>query len=912
MNQYEKDIGNKVSKIIKHRCKIKSTYYYIQIYITDINQYQKINFLIKCKENNLNSILYKKVFFYEEIVRYNKNFNYFSSLDTIFTSISQSIQENKFSITNSIKCLSLTMTIYISKLKKFVNVNINLNKHKNLKPITMSKDKKNTIQDEDIKRAIIAIYDLRNRVNKIEKNQYLLNTTVMNNVSDIKHNINSINGIINTDNNYDNNIYNYDKFVNKKNNGNPINNYNNYNNYNKNISKKKKYSHSLDVNRNNDNTINDNDYYKNINNNNNDRNYNKFVNIKNTDRQGIKRNNNSNIYINNYTQLNNNNISNTNANNINESNINRNSLLGMSNIMKKSNDLESSTNNKDDKHKNKNNEKILKHKKKKKTKNRMKSKKSNNSVESQNNKSNFNYPNQSIGNVNDISSINKNNVQNEKIYQNITPEKNNNIEESQIKNRYDNNYNNRNMNGVNDISEISDYSKLGQKKHKNRSSSNNHHKSHNSKEKSMNVSSIKNDYSNEMNVNVYDNKGKNKDAQDKYKDKDKSSKRDHHHHHSYEKNKNKNRDSIDQNKEYQKIVNEKSDRNNENIIKDNNKKKYNSAERFKRSNKDKDDSDNVLESETNNQLSCICKEINKINNNNNITEDISRNNINNNNNNITTEISKNNINNGVSGINDEISKSNLNINNIKNDSQIQINQEKEPKITINNNINNNNNNNNNNINKSMNINSSIMNLSKISRISMHPREEIKKYVNSIIIFRKDELRKLKDKISNNNRKLHVFFDLLYRASVNGDKELAVRKSISDCFETLTLFYTTEGARFGVYIKRKEEFSLLKGRYSKEVPGSCFIVGLNNLVFYQIDQNKTSNENYKDILSFGRTFYLNKNGTHWMIFTPQNHFLGKKCIMGNGEGLFTNLNVEEVVGNSEYHIKEIEIFSVAIE
>ena len=50
----------------------------------------------------------------------------------------------------------------------------------------------------------------------------------------------------------------------------------------------------------------------------------------------------------------------------------------------------------------------------------------------------------------------------------------------------------------------------------------------------------------------------------------------------------------------------------------------------------------------------------------------------------------------------------------------------------------------------------------------------------------------------------------------------------------------------------------------------------------------------------------------MIFTPQNHFLGKKCIMGNGEGLFTNLNVEEVVGNSEYHIKEIEIFSVAIE
>jgi hypothetical protein len=198
------------------------------------------------------------------------------------------------------------------------------------------------------------------------------------------------------------------------------------------------------------------------------------------------------------------------------------------------------------------------------------------------------------------------------------------------------------------------------------------------------------------------------------------------------------------------------------------------------------------------------------------------------------------------------------------------------------------------------------------KIAYYPREQIRKYVNSRIFFRKDELRLLKDKISNNNRKLHVFFDILYRASQDGDKELPIRESIADYGETLTLFYTYEGARFGVYLNREEAHSFMKGRHYREIPGSCFIVGLNNLVIYQIDQNKTSNDDFKDVLCFGRTFYLNKNGTHWMIFTPQNHFLDKKCIIGTGEGLFKNVNIEKLVGGYEYHLKEVEIFSVAIE
>ena len=64
--------------------------------------------------------------------------------------------------------------------------------------------------------------------------------------------------------------------------------------------------------------------------------------------------------------------------------------------------------------------------------------------------------------------------------------------------------------------------------------------------------------------------------------------------------------------------------------------------------------------------------------------------------------------------------------------------------------------------------------------------------------------------------------------------------------------------------------------------------------------------------FGRTFSLYKNGTHWMIFTPQNHFLDKKCTIRTGERLLKNVNIKKLVGGQEYYLKEVEIFSVAIE
>ena len=198
-------------------------------------------------------------------------------------------------------------------------------------------------------------------------------------------------------------------------------------------------------------------------------------------------------------------------------------------------------------------------------------------------------------------------------------------------------------------------------------------------------------------------------------------------------------------------------------------------------------------------------------------------------------------------------------------------------------------------------------------IPLIQREDLKKYINSRIIFTKTELKLLKTKLSGGEKKLHVFFDLLYRASIDGDYEEIIRENIINKEKILTLFYTYEGSRFGVYIFQKMSASFLKGKKYKEVPGESFIVSLNNLKFFDISPNKTSKEGHDNFLSFGRTFYLNANGTNWLIYTPRSNFLKKRCIIGNQQGEYIDFEKEILIGNNnEYHIKDVEIFEVVFE
>ena len=835
MIQFNEDLDNKISRIIKHRCKIKDIYYYIQIYTNTLTPNKRITFLIKASKNNIHSHLYKRMFYYSELLRYNKYFNYFSSLDDIFTTINQCIEENKFFITNSVKCLSFTMQMYISKKKKYYNINVNLNKHKNLKPLSLATKKdiqKVNLGIKSEKELNYAINEIRQRLTKLEKSQ-----RNNNNFSDIN--------IINSDN----------------------------------------------INSANDTSMN-----------------------------------------------------------------NPNSMAGLNNMMNKLNYLETSINNKDVKIKSLENRLINLSSKASRNQNNLilRNKNYNNKSDDNNNIYNNNYNNNIINRRNShfypnqtshdydksnvISTISKSNERN--LNFNISQENENESKYRPTNAQYRSKYNNNkypNNSYINDNSDLSDFSKIDKQKRKDKAKKIYHSiDNYNyNKRKKKSYSEIDNSY-----VKSSDRL---KDSTHKHKHKHKNN----HIHHISHKSSFKEK-PITVAKQFKQSKNKlpkvkakdvKKNRSVEKLRSNHNNNHYNNYDNNSILRNDYKISDerhingfneDRLESETNNHFSYLNNNINNndLNTNSSITEKDGRKNrktppsterekimvkakkfrsqekINTN-----IDTNNNDITNSPKNINDDINNITNKENNIINNNEITIttdnkmpNNKNSKKIKD----------------TSLSINNSVFLSTQNSKaikkykIAYYPREQIRKYVNSRIFFRKDELRLLKDKISNNNRKLHVFFDILYRASQDGDKELPIRESIADYGETLTLFYTYEGARFGVYLNREEAHSFMKGRHFREIPGSCFIVGLNNLVIYQIDKNKTSNDDFKDVLCFGRTFYLNKNGTHWMIFTPQNHFLEKKCIIGTGEGLFKNVNIEKLVGGYEYHLKEVEIFSVAIE
>ena len=216
-----------------------------------------------------------------------------------------------------------------------------------------------------------------------------------------------------------------------------------------------------------------------------------------------------------------------------------------------------------------------------------------------------------------------------------------------------------------------------------------------------------------------------------------------------------------------------------------------------------------------------------------------------------------------------------------------------------------------NMNKSISSSMSNLKIQPPKNVPIFSPEKLSNYVDSVIIFRKSELQLLKEKISHNKKNVDINFNLIYRATRDGDNDIVIKKIALGYKRTLTLFYTVEGARFGVYI-RKKDLHYVKRKERIEKPGTCFIIGLNNLVVYNIFKDKFGKGDFNQILCFGSLDDVGSNGTKWMIYTPQNNFLNKKCVMGSGEGLFKDIDIEQIIGPSEYTIKDVEIFNIEIE
>ena len=197
-------------------------------------------------------------------------------------------------------------------------------------------------------------------------------------------------------------------------------------------------------------------------------------------------------------------------------------------------------------------------------------------------------------------------------------------------------------------------------------------------------------------------------------------------------------------------------------------------------------------------------------------------------------------------------------------------------------------------------------------LPMVEREDLKEYINSRIFFTKKELQLIKQKIVQNNRHKHSYFEILYRASLDGDYEDKIISCCEGIYPQLILFYTEDGARFGVYIEKQFSTNFFGSVSYKEVPDTAFLISLNNLKIYDIMKGQKATDDRQEKLCFGRSFYFNNNGSNWFIYIPRNEFLGVKCTLGDKENSFGNIDANEIVGyKKDYILKEVEIFKVVV-
>lgn len=209
-----------------------------------------------------------------------------------------------------------------------------------------------------------------------------------------------------------------------------------------------------------------------------------------------------------------------------------------------------------------------------------------------------------------------------------------------------------------------------------------------------------------------------------------------------------------------------------------------------------------------------------------------------------------------------------------------------------------------------------MNMSSIkygqynNNIPIVKREKILN-LNSRIIFTNKEVNLLIKRLCKDRDIKKVKIKLLYRASKDGDCEEILKNKCNDKLKRLTFFYTIEGARFGVYTEKFIRRSLKCGYHINEMPGTSFIISLNNLVYYNVMAKKVSlYEKNDNDLCFGFCSKINNNKTNWLIYTSRNNFIGKQFLFGNRNDVYLNLDYRKIIGDDpSYRIKDVEIFEV---
>ena len=182
-------------------------------------------------------------------------------------------------------------------------------------------------------------------------------------------------------------------------------------------------------------------------------------------------------------------------------------------------------------------------------------------------------------------------------------------------------------------------------------------------------------------------------------------------------------------------------------------------------------------------------------------------------------------------------------------------------------------------------------------------EKLKKekyYINSKIIDEIEETKLLYDRIINKGffKNKNIKFQLIYRASRDGDSSSIYKKKILDIKNLLCIIQTKKGCKFGGFTEVSPDYS--KQYFNDK---NAFIFSLNKMKIYDYLEDNCSvqfTEGYGPIFTFGFCV-VSKN-----FFKGENNNVSDKS---NSRFYYQDNDYEINDGESKFSINELEIFQI---
>lgn len=180
--------------------------------------------------------------------------------------------------------------------------------------------------------------------------------------------------------------------------------------------------------------------------------------------------------------------------------------------------------------------------------------------------------------------------------------------------------------------------------------------------------------------------------------------------------------------------------------------------------------------------------------------------------------------------------------------------------------------------------------------------QIEKKIDSKIINSNDEINLLSNRLKKNNQNKKVVFNLIYRASRDGDSPNDYHKKCDGKINTLCIIQTIKGIKFGGYTETIINDS------GDNIDSNAFVFSLDKMKIYEnLKKNECAVGHFKNwgpIFRRDAFAIWNQN-----FFSYNKHTLGSK-----NESNFGIMDIDNELNNGEtyFTVRELEVFQIFLE